>query len=118
VRLADAEDRVLVAAFGGGLANATGGVKVDRDHRGDRAHRAPPADDAGDRFLIHAVLQRHHEALLREVRRDQRRGPERVVGLDRDHGNVDPRPDKGLHFHQVEGLDFPHSEFLFRSEAV
>ena len=66
VRLADAEHRVLFAAFRRGLADAAGFVQVERDHRGDRAHHAPPADHAGDGFLVHAVLQRDDEAALGE----------------------------------------------------
>src|SRR5688572_4952577 len=57
VRLADAEHGVLVAAFRRGLADASGFVQVDRDHRGDGADHAPPADHAGDGLLVHAILQ-------------------------------------------------------------
>ena len=40
-------------------------------------------------LLVQAVLQRHHEAVRREIRRDQRRRPFGVVGLDRDERDVD-----------------------------
>ena len=48
----------LRAGFAGGAADLTRRVQLDGDRAGDRAQRLAPADDAGDRLLVHAVLQR------------------------------------------------------------
>src|SRR5438552_9341390 len=48
VRLADAKDRVLVAALVHRAPDAAGLVKIHRNERGHHADDAPPADDAGD----------------------------------------------------------------------
>src|SRR5262249_21128767 len=118
VRLADAENRVLVAAFRDRPADAPRFVQVDRDERSDRAERAAPADYAGDRLFVEAVLQRQGEALLGEVGRDERGRPAGVVGLDRDHRDIDGVSRQGLHFGQVKGFRLPDDEFLLRRDAV
>ena len=63
--------------------------QVDRDRAGDAAERLAPADDAGDRLLVHAVLQRHDEAVGRQVLLDHHGRPGRVVGLGAHEGDVD-----------------------------
>jgi hypothetical protein len=117
VRLADAEHGVLVAALGDGPADASRFEQVHRDHRGDDADRAAPADDAGDGFLVEAVLQRHHVAVGREVRRDQVRRPRGVVGLHRHHGDVERAP-VGLQLGEVQDLRPGDDAALGRRHAV
>ena len=51
--------------------------------------RLAPADDAGDRLLVHAVLQRHAIAVRRQVLLDHRRRPGRVVRFGADEGDVE-----------------------------
>ena len=51
--------------------------------------RLAPADDAGDRLFVHAVLQRHDVAVRRQILPDQHGRPGRVVGLHADEGDVD-----------------------------
>jgi hypothetical protein len=57
-------------------------------------------------------------ALVGEVRRDERRRPARIVGLDRNHRHVDRISRQGLHFGQVQGLRLPDDESLLRRDAV
>ena len=55
------------------------------------AERPAPADHAGHRLLVHAVLQRHHVAARGQVLGDEHGGPGRVVGLHAHEGDVDGR---------------------------
>ena len=64
-------------------------VQFDGDRAGDRAQRLAPADDAGDRLLVHAVLQRDDIAVRREILLDHRRRPGGVVGFRADKGDVE-----------------------------
>src|ERR1043165_3365672 len=89
VHLADAEHGVARAMLAASPADVTRLAKFDRDGARDRAARLPPADDAGDRLLIHAVLQRDNEAVGCEVLLDHRRRPSRVVELGADEGDLD-----------------------------
>src|SRR5712672_2349921 len=65
--------------------------QVDRDAAGNAPQRLAPADDAGDRLFIHAVLQRHDIAVRRQILPDQRGSPGRVVRLHAHEGDVDRR---------------------------
>src|SRR5712675_2905677 len=65
--------------------------QVDRDAARNAPKRLAPAYDAGDRLFIHAVLQRYHVAVRRQILLDQRGGPGRVVGLHAHEGDVDRR---------------------------
>ena len=69
--------------------DVAGRGQVDDDGAGDAAQRLAPADDAGNGLLVHAVLQRHDEAVGRQVLPDQHRRPGRVVGLHAHEGDVD-----------------------------
>ena len=64
VRLADAEHGVLVAAFAHGAADARR-PRTDRPRciEATTPSVLAPADDAGDRLLVDAVLQRDDEAV-------------------------------------------------------
>src|ERR1700730_12377466 len=77
------------------LASAPVDVAGLRQVDGNAARNAPkrltPADDAGDRLFIHAVLQRHYAAARRKILLDQGGGPSRVVGLHAHEGDVDRR---------------------------
>jgi len=53
------------------------------------AERLAPADDAGDGLLVHAILQRHHETVWRQILPDQHRRPGGVVGFHADESDVD-----------------------------
>src|SRR5712672_2197877 len=78
--------------------------QVDRDAARNAAKRLAPADDAGDRLFIHAVLQRHDIAVRRQILLNQGRGPSRVVGLHADEGDVDRRlPGQLLRVRDVQG---------------
>ena len=66
-----------------------GSGRLTSDGAGDAAERLAPADDAGDRLLVHAVLQRDHEAVGRQILPDHHGRPGRVVGLGADEGDVD-----------------------------
>src|SRR5712664_3466024 len=118
VRLADAEDGVLIAALRDGPADAAGLVQVHRDHRGDHADGASPPDYAGDGFLVEAVLQRNDEAFRGQIWPDQGGRPQRVVGLDRDERDIDRPPGERLDFGQVQGLGALHREPLLGRHAV
>ena len=89
MHLAGAEHRVLRPALACGAAHMPGLAQIDGDGAGDAADRFAPADHAGDRLLVHAVLQRDDEAVGRQVLRDQRRRPFGVVRLHADEGDVD-----------------------------
>ena len=104
VHLADAEHGMAGAMFAPGPADVARLAKFDRDGARDRAQRLPPADDAGDGLLIHAVLQRDDEAAGCEVLPDHRRRPGRVVGLGADEGDVDrPLLGEALQLGHVQG---------------
>src|SRR5207342_911322 len=62
VHLADAEYGMAGAMLAPGPADVARLAKFDRNGARDRAQRLPPADDAGDGLLIHAVLQGNNEA--------------------------------------------------------
>ena len=89
--LADAKDGVARARFTGRASYLARRMQLDSDRTGDRAQGLAPADDAGDGFLVHAVLQRDDKAGRRQVLLDQSRGPGGVVGFHADKGNVDRR---------------------------
>ena len=89
MHLAGPEHRVRVAVLGGAAMDEAGLGQVDRDRACDAAERLAPADDAGDRLLVHAVLQRDDIAVGREILPDQHRRPGGVVGLHADEGDVD-----------------------------
>src|SRR6516164_7373888 len=59
VHLANAEYGVARARFAGSPAHLARRVQLYGDRAGDRAQGLAPADDTGDRFLVHAILQRH-----------------------------------------------------------
>ncbi len=111
VHLAGAEHGVRLAALAGATMDVAGRGQVDEDGAGDAAERLAPADDAGNGLLVHAVLQRHDEAVGRQVLPDQHRCPGRVVGLHAHEGDVD-RLLLGelLHLGQVERAH-RHGEF-------
>ena len=69
--------------------NEAGLGQIDRDARGDAAERLAPADDAGDGFFVHAILQRDHVAVGRQVLPDQHRRPAGVVGLHAHECDID-----------------------------
>src|SRR6185312_17145686 len=54
--LAGAEDGVALAALAGAAMHMAGRAQLHGDAAGDAAQRAAPADDAGHRLLVHAVL--------------------------------------------------------------
>ena len=119
MHLADAEHRVLVAALGDGAADAGGLEHVDRDQRGHHAHGLAPADHARDALLVQAVLQRHDEAVGRQVLLDQRRRPFGVVGLHRDEGDVDRLLARQvLHLGEMHGLGVLDRDLLLRRDAI
>ncbi len=89
MHFAGAEHGVGRAVLGGAAMDVAGLRQVDGDAGGDAAERLAPADDAGDGFLVHAILQRHHKAVGREILPDQHGGPGGVVGLHADEGDVD-----------------------------
>ena len=89
MHLAGAEHGVRRAALAGAAMDMAGLGQVDGDAAGDAAQRLAPADDAGDRLLVHAVLQRHDIAVRRQILLDQHRRPCRVVGFHADKGDVD-----------------------------
>jgi hypothetical protein len=91
VHFAGAKYGVRRPMLAGSAVDVTGLRQVDRDARGNAAKRLAPSDDAGDRLLIHAVLQRHDVTVRREVLLDQHGGPRRVVGLHAHEGDVDGR---------------------------
>ena len=57
MHLADPVDLVAGRVLGAGAADFAGRIEFGRQDRGDRADRPAPADDAGDRLLVDAVLQ-------------------------------------------------------------
>ena len=89
MHLAGAEHGVRRPALAGAAMDVAGRRQVYRDAAGDAAQRLAPADDAGDRLLVHAVLQRHDIAVRRQILLDQHGGPRRIVGLHADEGDVD-----------------------------
>ena len=89
VHFAGAKYGVRRPALAGAAVDVAGLRQVDRDAAGNAAQRLAPADDAGDRLLVHAVLQRHDIAVRRQILPDQHGGPGRVVGLHADEGDVD-----------------------------
>ena len=89
MNLPGAEHGVLGAAFAGGALHMAGLEQIDGDGAGDAAEHFAPADDAGDGFLVHAVLQGHDEAVRRQVLGNHRRRPFGVVGLHADEGHVE-----------------------------
>ena len=103
VHLAGAEHGVRLAALAGAAMDVARRRQVDEDGAGDAAERLAPADHAGDRLLVHAVLQRHDEAVGRQVLPDQHGRPGRVVGLHAHEGDVDRLLlGKLLHLGEVE----------------
>ena len=89
VHFAGAEYGMRRAVLGGAAVDMAGLRQVDRDAARDAAERLAPADDAGDRLFVHAILQRDHVAVGRQILPDQHRRPGRVVGLHADEGDVD-----------------------------
>ena len=89
VQFAGAVDLVGRGALCGGAANPARRVELGAEQRGDDADRLVRADDPGDALLVHAVLQRHDISVGRQVLGDQHRRPFRVIGLDRNHRDVD-----------------------------
>src|SRR5450432_1380853 len=91
VHFAGAKYGVRRPALAGAPVDVAGLGQVDRDAAGNAPKRLAPADDAGDRLFIHAILQRHDVAVRRQILPDQRGGPGRVVGLHAHEGDVDRR---------------------------
>ena len=91
VHFAGAKYGVRRPALAGAAVDVAGLGQVDRDAARNAAERLAPADDAGDRLFIHAVLQRHDVAVRRQILPDQHGGPGRVVGLHAHEGDVDRR---------------------------
>ena len=91
VHFAGAKYGVRRPALAGAAVDVAGLRQVDRDAARNAPERLAPADDAGDRLFIHAVLQRHDVAVRRQILPDQRGGPGRVVGLHAHEGDVDRR---------------------------
>jgi hypothetical protein len=89
VHFAGAKHGVRRPVLAGATMDVAGRGQVDRDAAGDAAERLAPADDAGDGFFIHAVLQRHHVTIRRQILLDQHGRPGGVVGLHADEGDVD-----------------------------
>src|SRR5579885_3019870 len=106
VHLAGTVDGVAAAADQPAAVHLPRRMQGDADVASDAAQRPPPADDLGDRRLVHAVLQRHDIAGRRQVLLDQPRRPFGVVGFDADEGDVD-RLLLGelLRLGQVQGAD-------------
>jgi len=71
VHLAGAKYGVHRAVLGGAAVNVAGLRQIDGDTARDATKRLAPADDAGDRFFIHAILQRDHVAVAGLVERRQ-----------------------------------------------
>ena len=57
VDFAGAIDRVRRAALDPAAMHVARLDETDADVAGDAAHRLAPADDTGDRLLVHAILQ-------------------------------------------------------------
>ena len=93
--------------FSHGAADMARLEQLHADAAADHAaHRAAPADDARDAFLVDAVLRRHHEAARCQVLADHARRPHRVVRLHRDEGDVDRLLLRQLlHIGDVHGVD-------------
>ena len=91
MHFAGAKYGVRRPALAGAAVDVAGLRQVDRDAARNAAERLAPADDAGDRLFIHAVLQRHDVAVRRQILPDQHGGPGRVVGFHADEGDVDRR---------------------------
>ncbi len=89
VQFAGAVDLVRRGALRAGAAHPARGIELGAEQGGDDADRLVRADDPGDAFLVDAVLQRHDVAVGRQVLGDQHRRPFRVIGLDRNHRDVD-----------------------------
>ena len=113
MHLAD-DDGGVIPVERHGPADAAGLVQVDREVVGeDAAHRATPADHAGDGLLVDGVLRRHDVALGRQVGPDQHRGPFGVVGLGGDDGDVDGALlGQALHLRDVHGRHRDRDAFL------
>src|SRR5262249_17367896 len=67
VHLADPEYGMGLAVLAAGAANMSRFAQLDGNGACDRAERLAPADHARDRFLVHAVLQRHDETARRKI---------------------------------------------------
>ena len=89
MHLARPEHGVGGPAFARTAVDVAGVGQIDRDGAGDAAERLTPAHDPGDRFLVHAVLQRNQIAVGGQVLADHHGRPGRVVGLRADEGDVD-----------------------------
>src|SRR4029077_8304093 len=88
VHFAGAKYGVRRPALAGAPVDVAGRGQVDRDAARNATKRLAPADDAGNRLFIHAVLQRHDVAVRRQVLLDQHGGPGRVAGLRAHEGDV------------------------------
>ena len=92
MHLAGAVDRVAAVLAADAAAMDMAGLdEADADVAGDAAEHLAPADDLGDRRLVHAVLQRDDIAARRQILPDQQRRPFGVVGFRADEGDVDRR---------------------------
>src|SRR5713101_1822336 len=91
VNFTGAKDDVRRPALASAPVDVAGLRQVDRDAARNAPKRLTPADDAGDRLFIHAVLQRHDVAVRRQILLDQGGGPGRVVGLHAHESDVDRR---------------------------
>ena len=91
MHLAGTKHGMCRAVLGGAAMNMAGLRQIDSDRTSDAAERLAPADDAGDGFLVHAILQRHDEGVGRQILADQHRGPGGVVGLHADESDIDRR---------------------------
>jgi hypothetical protein len=56
MHLAGAVDGVCLAALAGAAVDVAWIEQIDGDRAGDTAQGPAPADDAGDGFLVHAIL--------------------------------------------------------------
>src|SRR5712691_3036683 len=79
VHFAGAEYGVRRPALAGATVDMAGLRQVDCDAARNAPERLAPADDAGDRLLVHAILQRDDVAVGRQILPDQHRRPGGVV---------------------------------------
>jgi hypothetical protein len=91
VHFTGAKDGVRRATLASAPVDVAGLRQIDRDAARNAPKRLAPADDAGDRLFIHAVLQRHDVTVRRQILLDQGGGPGGVVGLHAHEGDVDRR---------------------------
>ena len=118
MQLAHAKSRMLFPAQRHVALDMAGSDQFRGKHAGNAANRALRPRDACDCLLVHAVLQRHHEAVRRQILADHRGRPFGVVGLHADEGDVDRFALRQfLNLGQMDRLDGHGAAFL-RGHAV